>query len=471
MADDPRRPAPSRTSPLVVTALAALLLSAPGARAEGPPPTRFTIDEAVAYAAAKHPALRAADARERAAASKVDEARAGELPDAGVSAQLNRSTGNVVPGSFFPAPGFPGVAGPPKGRTFDSGAFQTGASVWAAWDVSAFLQKSAAADVASAERREAAASTAERRLAVELAVADAFLGLVAAQEAVKAAQASVGRARVLVTTVKSLVDQSLRPGVDLARAQAEAALAETQLARAQQGEGVQRARLALALGLAGKEVEAIPGAILAYTPRVAVPQAPAADHPLLQQSDAAVERATQAKRAAALEYVPRVSVMASMWVRGGGLGPTPSPTAAGLVPDTPNWAAGVVASWSVLDLPTINARTRVAGANQAASVASRDETKLTVEGDLAAARALLRGALRVADNTAPALAAAQGAERQASARYQAGLSPVIDVADAQRLLAQAELEDAVARVDVWRALLAQAVADGAIEPFLKLVRP
>jgi hypothetical protein len=34
------------------------------------------------------------------------------------------------------------------------------------------------------------------------------------------------------------------------------------------------------------------------------------------------------------------------------------------------------------------------------------------------------------------------------------------VADAQSLLAQAEYQDAVARVDVWRALLAEAVAYG-----------
>src|SRR5689334_23195988 len=86
-----------------------------------PPASRtFTLDAAVAFATANHPAMRAAEARERAADGHVDEARAGELPDIGVSAQLNRSTGNVVPGTFFPTPGIPGVAGPPRGRALDS---------------------------------------------------------------------------------------------------------------------------------------------------------------------------------------------------------------------------------------------------------------------------------------------------------------------------------------------------------------
>jgi hypothetical protein len=43
------------------------------------------------------------------------------------------------------------------------------------------------------------------------------------------------------------------------------------------------------------------------------------------------------------------------------------------------------------------------------------------------------------------------------------------VADAQSLLAQAEYQDALARVDVWRALLADAVAHGNLSSFVNLV--
>jgi outer membrane protein TolC len=455
---------------LGIGSVALALASGSPARADGPAPSRFTLDEAVVFAAAHHPGLRAAQAGERAAEARIDEARAGELPDAGIAAQLNRSTGNAVPGSFFPTPGFAPVAGPVRGRTLDSGAFQSGVSVWASWDVSTFLQKSAAADVATASLREATASTAERRLEVQLAAADAFLGLVAARESVKAAQASASRARVLAAMVKPLVDQSLRPGVELARAQAEVALAETQLARAEQFEEVRRAQLAEALGIAGQQVEAIPGALLAPLGRVAPTPAPSASHPLVQQSDAAVQRTAEAARAARLEYLPHVSLVASLWLRGGGIGPMPAPVAAGLVPDTPNWAAGVIASWSALDIPEVRARTRVAGANQAVAAARRDETRLALGGQLASAQAWLRGALRVAENTAPALAAARGAEQQATARYESGLSPVLEVADAQRLLAQAELEDALARVEVRRALLYFARAAGDLEPFLALAR-
>ena len=98
------------------------------------------------------------------------------------------------------------------------------------------------------------------------------------------------------------------------------------------------------------------------------------------------------------------------------------------------------------------------------------EAVLTVTGQQKAAAALLHAARAVAANTPIQLAAAQQSERQARARYDAGLVSIIEVADAQSLLAQAEVQDQLARVDVWRAHLAAAVAQGELAPFVNLVR-
>ena len=76
----------------------------------------------------------------------------------------------------------------------------------------------------------------------------------------------------------------------------------------------------------------------------------------------------------------------------------------------------------------------------------------------------------VTANTPVQLAAAQQSEAQARARYQAGLASIVEVADAQSLLAQAEYQDQIARVDVWRALLAEAIAHGDLTSFLNQVR-
>jgi outer membrane protein TolC len=82
------------------------------------------------------------------------------------------------------------------------------------------------------------------------------------------------------------------------------------------------------------------------------------------------------------------------------------------------------------------------------------------------ALAALTGARRVAVNTPVEVASSRTALQQATARYQSGLAPIDDVAQAQRLVVQAQIDDALARLSVWRALLQVASARGDLQPFL-----
>ena len=68
-----------------------------------------------------------------------------------------------------------------------------------------------------------------------------------------------------------------------------------------------------------------------------------------------------------------------------------------------------------------------------------------------------------AEHARPAGTAAQQSEAQARARYDAGLAGIVEVAEAQNLLPPAlSIRMRLARVDVWRALLAKACRAGLI---------
>jgi outer membrane protein TolC len=136
------------------------------------------------------------------------------------------------------------------------------------------------------------------------------------------------------------------------------------------------------------------------------------------------------------------------------------------VPDTPNWAAGLVLSWPALDLVTVRARSRVQAAQVEVAQARRREIEQAVQSQIDSARAVLDAARRVAQNTPIALQAARAAEAQATARYRAGLATIDLVAEAQRILAQAEIDDAVARLNVRRAELLLSRAIGDLSPFV-----
>lgn len=444
---------------------AAALMMSSGARAEtgsGP----ISLDAAVAFALAHHPKIRLAAAQVETTRARIDEAHTTELPGIGISAEINRSTGNTVPGTFFPLSGFPTISGSPRGRAFDGGTFQTGVSLWATWDVTSIAREAAQVDYALAGSDEARAATSVRRLEVAFGAADAYLVSLEADETVKAAKACVDRGRVFATIVKSLVAQDLRPGVDAARADAELAVAETDLAHAEQGQRESRVAFAQALGDASNRFEPMAPSLLEPThgpigtDRVAV-------HPLVREADADAERSGRIESVAKLEYLPRLQVLGAVWLRGSGFYGSPGD---GLVPDIPNWAVGATASWSILDIPGTDARSDAARAEHAVAIARRDDVVLTVRSEMQRALAAKKGALAVLQTTPTALASARQAEEQALARYRSALSQAVEVADAERLLTNAQVNDAVARLQVFRADLLVARAAGDLEPFLARVR-
>src|SRR5262249_59009596 len=96
--------------------------------------------------------------------------------------------------------------------------------------------------------------------------ADAFLGVIANDQIVRAAQANVERMEVFAKAVQVLVDNELRPGVDASRANAELASARNQLIQAQQDAEISLASLAEALGQAGAPITIDAGPLLELRP-------------------------------------------------------------------------------------------------------------------------------------------------------------------------------------------------------------
>jgi outer membrane protein TolC len=200
---------------------------------------------------------------------------------------------------------------------------------------------------------------------------------------------------------------------------------------------------------------------------------PVPQHPLVQSEQAAVDLARARETVLTKTDRPRLYLQSSVFARGSGASPDGifDGGADGLGLDRANWAAGVqVVFPNLFDFSTLRSRRAAAGALTRAEAARYDEAVLTVTSQQRAADARLDAARAVAQNTPIQLTAAQQSEAQARARYDAGLAGIVEVAEAQNLLAGAEYQDAAARVDVWRALLAKAVAQGNVTSLVDLLR-
>jgi outer membrane protein TolC len=188
-------------------------------------------------------------------------------------------------------------------------------------------------------------------------------------------------------------------------------------------------------------------------------------------AEQSVRVARDREHAALLEYIPRVEIATALFGRGNGLFPGGANLgfAQGLVPDTPNWAAGVVVTIPILEYPEIRARDDLAKAEEKIATAHRSGVLLEIQTQVDSARTILKAAFRAAREAQVELDSSHAAVDQAEARYKARLYGVDPVAEALRLLAQAEADDALARVDVWRAKLLLARAIGDMEPLLRSI--
>ena len=464
--------------PRVFLCLMVSVLSAPAASdaqgtAQATPPQALTLDQAIQYATEHYPTVRAALEQVNVSAAGVDVARAVYLPRLDSLWQSNRATVNNIFGQVLPQGVIPAMSGPVLATTSSQSVWGSTAGALLSWEPLDFGLRRAGVAGAEATLARARAGETLTRLEVESAVAAAFLDVVAVGRAVTAAQADFDRRDVLRRTVQTLVDNQLRPGADASRAEAERAAAQTRLILAQQAVALAQTTLVRVLGVTAGPVTIAGDPLMTRVPSADLPTAAASAHPLAQVQQASVNQARAQEDVLARTDFPRVFLQSSVFARGSGAnangvldgGTDP------LALDRANWAAGVqVVFPNLFDFSTLRARKVAAAASTRSESALYEASLLTVTGQQQAATAFLQAARAVAANTPIQLASAQQSEGQARARYNAGLASLVEVADAQSLLAQAEVQDQVARVDVWRGLLAAATAHGDLRPFVALVR-
>jgi outer membrane protein TolC len=168
-------------------------------------------------------------------------------------------------------------------------------------------------------------------------------------------------------------------------------------------------------------------------------------------------------RAIGAELRPELYLTATFSGRNGGAPPSSgaSTELGGWVPYIPNWDVGLVFSWPIYD-GTVLARKAAA---QAREEVRKEELASIKQEDFANVRRAYVQA-EVARDALPSLERAVDAARanyaQADARFRAGLGTSVELADAEALRTDAEIQLAIGRFEQARARasLGRAIAEG-----------
>jgi outer membrane protein TolC len=430
-----------------------------------------TLVEAIERAEKNYPTVQVSLAQVDAAVAGIRFARTSYLPRFDSLAQVNRATFNNIYGMLLQQSVISPISGPPVVENTSSSVFGSAVGFLIDWEPFDFGLRHSRVELAESTRRRANESVARTQFEAGAAAANSYLTVLAAQEVVRAARASVERSDVLLKIVEALVQAQLRPGADAAVARAELAAAQAQVVRSEQAVAESKALLAGLIGDPTGKVSVTEGRLLDLPGEVPVPPAALAQNPLAREQNAAVEEAKARAKTIDNLWVPRFSLQTTTYARGTGVLPdsTTLGGANGLAPTFYNWGLGFTVKFPLLDFAPVRAQQ----AEESARIRAEENRYRLVLTELDIKRnqalAAVESARKLAALTPTQLEAARAAEAQAQARYKAGLATLVDVADAQRVLAQAEIDNGLARLNVWRAILALRVAEGELAPLLQMV--
>jgi outer membrane protein len=436
---------------------------------EAPAPMRtLTVAEALEYAHAHQPAIRAAMSQIEARLAAARESTAQWDPAVSATAQIFATTANNTTGTFVSPVSLdvPRIGGTPAdGPASWSPRASTLAAAGVRQEIFDFGRIGAERAAGDAMVTVAKYQAEGARLDVDFGVEEALFSVLAAKGVVRAASDAYARSLVHRDLAKRGVDSGLRSPIELTRAEADLARYDVGRVRAMGGLSVAQAVLAAAIGAPEAAVDAAdvaprPADMPALAEAIAKAQG---RDPGLAAAIAELRANEERTRAIGAERRPNLSATATISGRAGGSPPASGlvPAGSGWLPSVPNWDLGLMLTWPLFD-GVVNARR---DASASAERTRRDEVDATRVRVVARVREtyervqVARAAVLALQN---AVVAARANWDQADARFRAGIGNAVEVADAEAVRADADIALALGQFDLERsrAAFGRAIAEG-----------
>lgn len=431
-------------------------------------PQSLTLISALEQARRHYPTITGANFKAEAAREGITQAKTAYLPRVDFILDENYGTANNITGFLAPQNIVPNISGLVRSSNHFQGGFGFTSGTLVSWEPFDFGLRKAHVNMARSATDQAKAQVALTQLEVEGRAADAFLSVLAAQQVVKAAGAKVERLRIFAETVRILADKEIKAKTDEYLAEAELIRSKDELIAAEQNYKIAQAGLIRWTGLRSESVEAIPGGLLKEVPANYFSVADLRNHPQAVAQKATVELVRAHKVAIDRTYAPRFYLRVPVYARGSSFNPDLSINYRhGYYPTTLNYAVSALMIFPAMDIFQLRAQKRAEQKLEQSEQSRYDEILLTLKEQDVRAKAMIEGATQIAANAPLKVKAAQEAANSARIRYRYQMASVNDVALDEQLLTQSQVEYATAQLQVWRALLASALARGDLKPFIE----
>lgn len=434
----------------------------------------LSMKEALSMALDNYESIKAKSNYLKASEAKIEESQRDYWPELKLSAQQSYGTINAQNGPMYGFGGL-GVASTsmPLADNNWNAAFGSLYLANVNWEFFTFGQTRNKIQLAKIGSQQRVTDLEQEKFQHQIKVITTYLNLLAVQRMVFVQQENVKRAEVFLTTVLSLAESGLKPMVDASLAKAEVSNAKIGLLRIQDKEIEFSKALAMVIGVEYSLFE-LDDSFSKEQPLLLHSAEVNTSHPLLANKQSKIDLSEGQTKLLRSQNMPKLSMFGVIQGRGSGFehNYVQDNTAFsrsyldGVGIHRGNYLVGVGLTWSVSSLFRNHSKIK----NQKyETLALQDEYKLMdreLQNESAMATDRIENAKAHKKESPIQVDAASNAYNQHVALYKNGLSNVADLTQAFYALNRAEIDDEIASINVWQALLLKASSTGYLNLFI-----
>lgn len=340
------------------------------------------------------------------------------------------------------------------------------------WEVFAFGRAKRNMQLADARADQSELDLEQEIFQHKVKVASAYLNLLAARQLTSSFEKNLERAETFQQIVKARAKNGLIAGADSSQADAELSNAKIAYVTALDKEQESRYQLNV---LTGIDLGAFAPDTLFVSNVPSIPEdiAPVPSHPMLAWYQSRIRTGEEERAYAATFKYPAVNLVGVFQTRGSGFGSTYNSDRSdythqyitGIKPTRSNYLLGVGLNWNLTQILRVSKQTAAQDLTLGGLQSEMGQASLQLSMQAELAQSKLKNARDNALEAPVQVQAASQAYQRQIVMYENGLSDLVNVSQALYVLIRAETDLAIAKNNVWQALLYQAAAVGDFDLF------
>lgn len=429
---------------------------------------RLSLQDILNMGESNYPFLKSKALEVDAAKRNVETSKNTNIPSLDASYQVNYATHNNISGMIYP-PFIMPISGPPSTSNDLSGVFGSATSLLLNWQPVTFGQREAQTAYAEAGVGYAASDAANEIFQYKVKLINAYLDALTTAELIKVYEENLFRSQANVSTVRVLVLNGIKPGVDTALFCSEQSKAKIELLGIKKNH--EQLMITLTQLLASKENILIEDSSYFNKLPQYIIVTDTVKHPLQSLYQSSIELDRAKRNSLTKTTAPVLNVWGTTYARGSGVSYDGTINALdGLGLQRINYGVGLQLSVPLLQSLKIKSQVKQEDILIKADEEKLNNINLQLNKQLQSADTTLEYALQVVKESYPLLQSSNYAYKTMLSRYQAGLANYADVVQAQYNLVKAKVDYKTTYMAVWKALLYKAAVTGNLNLFLNQVK-